>query len=190
MRSQILNTLFFILLGVAIGILINFKGCTNDQSSSSDTVLVKGIPDTVIVFDTAYKYVEKPTAVTKYKYLHDTIHLIGNSDLQNPCDTVRNYTDSIEDGNCKALLNASVRGELLGWSAELFSKETFINRVDTVKIYIKPVEKMRIGVGVAINDSLQPIGFGSISKGRFNFLGGYNLRSRSILIGAGINFSK
>lgn len=191
MRSNLYLGIFIFAIGVVLGLMLCREGCGGDGGGSSDTVYVKGIPDTVIVYDSTHKYVDKPTAVTKYKYVHDTIHIVGNSDIVlDPCDTVRNYTDSIEDGNCKALLNASVRGELLNWSAELFSKSTFINRVDTLKIYIPAKDRFRLGVGATLNDSLQPGGFVLVAKGRYNYLGQYNFTRKRTTIGVGINLIK
>jgi len=176
-----------ILLFLAIGLFIYIamqRSCGDTGGGgSSDTVYVKGKPDTVIVYDTTYKYVDKPVAVRSYIYVHDTINLSNND----PCDSIRIYTDSIEDGVCKAVITDSIRGELLGQSISLFSRKMEITRVDTLKITSYP-DKWRIGIGAGVSQGL--LLYGVASHKRTNFLGGYDFHSKAPFLGVGLMISK
>jgi len=172
-----------------IWILIH-KSCEGDGNlGKSDTVYVKGNPDTVIVYDTTLKEVIKPMPYAKYRYVHDTIHLLSNTE-QLPdltCDTIRVYMDSITDGTCKVIVKDSVRGELLGWSAQLYSSSMQINRVDTIKITSYP-DKWRVGIGAGVSQGL--ILYGIASRKRSNFMAGYDFHSKAPFMGAGVMISK
>jgi len=181
-----------ILLLVAIVLFVwvlVYKSCTGEGGqSNSDTVYVKGTPDTVIVYDTTAKESIKPDPVRMYVYVHDTIEL-SNSDKSfiNPCDSIRVYTDSIEDGTCKAVITDSIRGELLGSTVTLYSRKMEINRVDTMKITSHP-DKWRIGVGAGVSQGL--LIYGTASHKRTNFLGGYDFHSKAPFLGVGVMISK
>lgn len=178
---------FAILLCIYL-ILIRSCGDGHGGGDAADTTYITGDPDTVIIYDTTFKYVDRPVPVAKYKYVYDTIAVdsfSANKDLT--CDTIRVYVDSVEDGTCKVLLRDSIRGELLGWSAQLYSRNTTITRVDTMKITVYP-DKWRMGIGAGINQGLML--YGSASKGRNHFIGGYDFKSKSPFLGAGVMISK
>jgi hypothetical protein len=184
--SRLWDWVILLAIGIVIGFLLSQKACNSDKSSGGDTTYIVGTPDTIIILDTTYKYVDRPIAVTKYKYVHDTIYGIDTL----VCDTVRNYIDSLEDGTCKAVYNASVRGQLLGWSANLMSRKMEINRVDTIKITLPTKDRFRLGIGASLNDSLQPSGYIIASKRNINYLGSYNFKRKEITLGVGINILK
>ncbi len=179
-----------ILLTVAILLFlyISFqRSCDGDGiTGKTDTLYVKGKPDTVIVYDTTFKEVVKPVAVRAYVYVHDTVNspetAIISGQLENPCDSIRIYTDSIEDGTCKVILKDSVRGELLGWSAELRSRKMEISRVDTMKITSTP-DRLKIGAGIGYSN--QPFPYLHLSRGRIQGLAGYQIKDKSLLLGVG-----
>jgi hypothetical protein len=178
--------LLVFIIGVCIGLLVSQRACNDSIIPPNDTTYIVGKSDTIVIHDTTLKEVIKPIAVTKYKYVHDTIYGIDTL----VCDTVRNYIDSLEDGTCKAVYNASVRGQLLGWSANLMSRKMEINRVDTIKITLPTKDRFRLGIGASLNDSLQPSGYIIASKRNINFLGSYNFKRKEIAIGVGINLLK
>jgi hypothetical protein len=161
------------------------KSCNDTGGGGqSDTVYVAGTPDTVIIHDTTFKEVIKPVPYATYKYIRDTIELLSNpeqlADLT--CDTIRVYIDSIEDGSCKVIVKDSIRGELLGWSAELYSKSMTITRVDTLKITTIP-DRLRIAVGMGYSN--QPFPYVNLSRGRLNGIAGYQIKDKSLLLGVG-----
>lgn len=182
--------LLLIAILLFIWILVH-KSCgePGGNSDKSDTVYVAGTPDTVIIHDTTFKEVIKPVSVKSYLYIRDTVELSSNS-LQLPdltCDTIRVYIDSLEDGTCKVIVKDSVRGELLGWSAELYSKSMTVTRVDTLKITTYP-DKWRIGIGAGVSQGL--LLYGSATRGRNQFIGGYDFHSKAPFLGVGLMISK
>lgn len=184
--------LLLVAIVLFIWILVH-KSCgePNGNFDKSDTVYIKGNPDTVIIHDTTFKEVIKPVP---YKVYHvpdvgKMIELLSNPE-QLPdltCDTIRVYVDSIEDGTCKVIVKDSVRGELLGWSAELYSKSMTITRVDTLKITTIP-DKWRIGIGAGVSQGL--LLYGSATRGRNQFIGGYDFNSKAPFIGVGLMIVK
>ncbi len=180
---------WLILIAVVYLILQRSCGEPNGNPDKSDTVYVAGTPDTVIIHDTTFKDVIKPVPYATYKYIRDTFHLSGNPELlaDLTCDTIRVYVDSIEDGTCKVIVKDSVRGELLGWSAELYSKSMTITRVDTLKITSYP-DKWRIGIGAGVSQGL--LLYGSATRGRNQFIGGYDFNSKAPFVGVGLMIVK
>ena len=180
-----------LLLAITLFVWILVHKSCNDTGGGgqSDTVYVAGTPDTVIIHDTTFKEVIKPVPYATYKYIRDTFHLSGNSEQLTDltCDTIRVYIDSIEDGTCKVIVKDSVRGELLGWSAELYSKSMTITRVDTLKITSYP-DKWRIGIGAGVSQRL--LLYGSATKGRNQFITGYDFNAKAPFIGVGVMISK
>lgn len=190
-HSRVTDRILLLLaITLFVWILVH-KSCNepNGNSDKSDTVYVQGTPDTVIIHDTTFKEVIKPVPYATYKYIRDTFHLSGDpeqlADLT--CDTIRVYIDSIEDGTCKVIVKDSVRGELLGWSAELYSKSMTITRVDTLKITSYP-NKWRIGIGAGVSQGL--LLYGSATRGRNQFIGGYDFNSKAPFIGLGLMITK
>lgn len=175
-----------LLLAITLFVWILVHKSCNDTGGSAqyDTVYVQGTPDTVIIHDTTFKEVIKPVPYATYKYIRDTFHLAGNPELLTDltCDTIRVYIDSIEDGSCKVIMRDSIRGELLGWSAELYSKAMTITRVDTMKITTTP-DRLRIAVGMGYSN--QPFPYVNLSRGRLNGIAGYQIKDKSLLLGVG-----
>ena len=163
-------------------------GEPNGNPDKSDTVYVQGIPDTVIIHDTTFKEVIKPVPYKVYhipdsgKKVNSPEISIFSGQLDLTCDTIRVYVDSIEDGTCKVIVRDSVRGELLGWSAELYSKSMAITRVDTLKITTIP-DRLRIAVGMGYSN--QPFPYVNLSRGRLNGIAGYQIKDKSLLLGIG-----
>lgn len=175
---------WLILIAVVYLILQRSCGEPNGNPDKSDTVYVQGTPDTVIIHDTTFKEVMIPVSVKSYLYIRDTVELSTSSRLlpDLTCDTIRVYVDSIEDGTCKVIVKDSVRGELLGWSAELYSKDMTITRVDTMKITTIP-DRLRIAVGMGYSN--QPFPYVNLSRGRLNGIAGYQIKDKSLLLGVG-----
>lgn len=185
-----------LICAILLFVYIALQRSCNDAGGggSSDTVYVKGKPDTVIVHDTTYKYVDKPTAVRSHPFVTDSSQSFGNPDhlpdignLINPCDSILIYTDSIDDGACKAIFTDSVRGELLGKSIAIFSSSMTISRTDTLKVTSYP-DKWRIGIGAGVSRGL--LLYGVASHKRTNFLGGYDFHSKAPFLGVGVMISK
>ena len=179
-----------LLLAITLFVWILVHKSCNDTGGGgqSDTVYVQGTPDTVIIHDTTFKDVIKPVPYKVY-HVPDSGKMIGNPE-QLPdltCDTIRVYIDSIEDGTCKVIVKDSVRGELLGWSAEFYSKSMTITRVDTLKITSYP-NKWRIGIGAGVSQGL--LLYGSATRGRNQFIGGYDFNSKAPFIGLGLMITK
>lgn len=175
-----------LLLAIALFIYIALqRSCDGGGTGgSADTVYVKGVPDTVILHDTTLRFVDIPIAVKSYVYIRDTVELPDSDrSIINPCDSIRIYTDSIEDGVCKVILKDSIRGELLGWSAELRSRKMEITRVDTLKITAFP-DRLRAGVGLGYSNQLFP--YLHLSKGRIEGMAGYQIKDKSLLLGVGV----
>lgn len=176
-----------LLLAITLFVWILVHKSCNDTGGGgkSDTVYVQGTPDTVIIHDTTFKEVVKPVPYKVY-HVPDRGKMIGNpeqlADLT--CDTIRVYIDSIEDGSCKVIVKDSIRGELLGWSAELYSKAMTITRVDTLKITTFP-DRLRIAVGMGYSN--QPFPYVNLSRGRLNGIAGYQIKDKSLLLGVGYN---
>lgn len=189
---------WLILISIVYLILQRSCGEPNGNPDKSDTVYVQGTPDTVIIHDTTFKEVIKPVPYKVY-HLPDSGKVLSNPELLRDhiggvnemidltCDTIRVYVDSIEDGTCKVIVKDSVRGELLGWSAELYSKSMAITRVDTLKITSFP-DKWRIGIGAGVSQGL--LLYGSATKGRNQFIGGYDFNSKAPFIGVGLMLTK
>ena len=156
--SHLTDKLCAWLILIAIVYLILQRSCgePNGNPDKSDTVYVQGTPDTVIIHDTTFKDVIKPVPYKVY-HVPDSGKVLSNpeqlTDLT--CDTIRVYIDSIEDGSCKVIVKDSIRGELLGWSAELYSKAMTITRVDTMKITTTP-DRLRIAVGMGYSNQPFP----------------------------------
>ena len=179
---------WLILIAVVYLILQRSCGEPNGNPDKSDTVYVQGTPDTVIIHDTTFKEVIKPVPYKVY-HVPDSGKVLSNpeqlTDLT--CDTIRVYIDSIEDGSCKVIVKDSVRGELLGWSAELYSKSMTITRVDTLKVTSFP-DKWRIAIGAGVSQGL--LLYGSATRGRNQFIGGYDFHSKAPFIGVGLMIVK
>lgn len=187
-HSRVTDRILLLLaITLFVWILVH-KSCNepNGNSDKSDTVYVQGTPDTVIIHDTTFKEVIKPVPYATYKYIRDTFELLSNTEqlADLTCDTIRVYIDSIEDGTCKVIVKDSVRGELLGWSAELYSKAMTITRVDTMKITTIP-DRLRIAVGMGYSN--QPFPYVNLSRGRLNGIAGYQIKDKSLLLGVGYN---
>lgn len=174
-----------LLLAITLFVWILVHKSCNDTGGGgqSDTVYVQGTPDTVIIHDTTFKDVIKPVPYKVY-HVPDSGKVLSNpeqlTDLT--CDTIRVYIDSIEDGSCKVIVKDSIRGELLGWSAELYSKSMTITRVDTLKITTIP-DRLRIAVGMGYSN--QPFPYVNLSRGRLNGIAGYQIKDKSLLLGVG-----
>ena len=188
--SHLTDKLCAWLILIAIVYLILQRSCGEGVGNpdKSDTVYVQGTPDTVIIHDTTFKEVIKPVPYKVY-HVPDSGKVLSNpeqlTDLT--CDTIRVYIDSIEDGSCKVIVKDSVRGELLGWSAELYSKSMTITRVDTLKVTSFP-DKWRIAIGAGVSQGL--LLYGSATRGRNQFIGGYDFNSKAPFMGVGLMITK
>ena len=179
-----------LLLAITLFIWILVHKSCNDSGGGgqSDTVYVQGSSDTVIIHDTTFKEVIKPVPYKVYhgpdsgKVINSPELSIISGQLDLTCDTIRVYIDSIEDGTCKVIVKDSIRGELLGWSAELYSKSMTITRVDTMKITTIP-DRLRIAIGMGYSN--QPFPYVNLSRGRLNGIAGYQIKDKSLLLGVG-----
>lgn len=189
MNSRIIDRLLLLLAITLFVYIALHKSCGDGgQVKDSDTVYVTSVPDTIIIHDTTHKIVYKPVAVTSYVYVSDSTISNLETDVrdsrttQNPCDSIRVYVDSIEDGVCKVVMRDSIRGELLGWSAELMSRKMETSRVDTMKITAYP-SRMQVAVGAGFSDQIIP--YVSLSKNRTHAFAGYGLRDKNVMVGVG-----
>lgn len=182
--SRLWDYVIVLTVGVLIGIFLSQKSCNDESVSGGDTTYITGISDTLIIRDTIRQTIYKPIASTTYA------PPINNYFSIDSLDSIRVYTNSIVDSSGSVTVRDSVRGVLLSQDISLFSKATYINRVDTIKITLPTKDRFRLGVGASLNDSLQLGAYVVASKGRFNYMGGYNLKRKSITLGIGLNLIK
>ena len=176
--------LMVFIIGVCIGLFLSQRACNDSIIPPNDTTYIVGKSDTVIIRDTITKTIYKPIANASYP--SPVTEPIGIDSL----DSIRVYTNSIVDSSGGVTVRDSIRGVLLSQDISLFSKAIYVNRVDTLKILIPAKDRLRLGVGAMLNDSLQPSGYIVALKGRYNYIGSYNLIKKQISIGVGINLIK
>lgn len=178
------------LLIIAFALLCFVIGCNWSRVPSvegdvkSDTIYIEG--NSVIRIDTIYTqyrvYDPKPVKTV----VIDSLHSEGSSTL---CDSIREYTESLEDSSGLVVVESKVQGELIDQKISLQSYVTSTFRVDTLRITntitkYKPI----IAPFVEVQNSSYPLSFGIIlgrnrtfigakvnQQGNFSGIFGYNL---------------
>lgn len=117
------------LLIILLILLCFYVGCNWSKQDvrnfrTTDTVYVKG--ETIIKVDTFYreKTIYKPVATLVY---------VGDSSRYVDCDSIREYTESLEDSSGLVVVESTVQGELIDQKITLQSYVTSTFRVDTLK---------------------------------------------------------
>lgn len=117
------------LLIILLILLCFYVGCNWHKDHIVDPnekiVYVKG--ETIIKVDTIYreKTIYKPVATLVY---------VGDSSLHVDCDSIREYTESLDDSSGLVVVESKVQGELLDQKISLQSYVTSTFRVDTLII--------------------------------------------------------
>lgn len=182
-NKPLTDSILLVVLGIIIAVLFSERACNSGEPQKNDTTYIKGNPDTIIVHDTISNTIYKPEPYAVYPSPVDSP--IGINDL----DSIRIYLTSIYDSAADVVVRDSVRGFLLHKDTQVRIKNRTITQIDTLKINIPTPfnnKSLKLGLGMAMNDSLQPIGYAVGIKGNLNYLVGYNIPRKRILIGIGV----
>lgn len=173
------------LLIILLILLCFYVGCNWTKQDvrnfrTTGTVYVKG--ETIIKVDTFYreKTIYKPVA--KFVY-------VGDSSRYVDCDSIREYTESLEDSSGLVVVESKVQGELIDQKITLQSYVTSTFRVDTLRItntitkykpIIAPFVEVQnspypLSVGVILGRNRTFIGAKVNQQGNFSGIFGYNL---------------
>lgn len=175
MKQPIQDLLILLLLIFILSIAYTCNK-TPKPEPKEKTVYIKG--KTITVVDTFYKdtIIYKP--VPKIVYLADTTHQVD-------CDSVREYTECLDDSSGLVVVESKVQGELLSQRITLQSYMESNFRVDTLKVYesrhsriIAPIISLRgdaIGGGFLINSKRHIFGGTYSTDKTVNVIYGYNL---------------
>lgn len=137
--------------------------------------IITGKTDTIVRIDTMVVSREtKPVIKKVYVYTPTTSDTIYQSIFAvNPCDSVREYEDSLSQSGIKASVRSTVRGEILNQNIRLEAilNDTLFSRVDTL---IKKIPYKFSLSAVAYGDLYNGPGIGaSCDIKRFRFGYGY-----------------
>lgn len=125
MKPYIKDLLIILLILLCFYIGCNWQKGVVLDNSITDTVYVEGT--TVVKVDTVYKEKTIYKPVATLVYLGDTLRHVD-------CDSVREYTESLDDSSGLVVVESKVQGELLDQKITLQSYVTSTFRVDTLKI--------------------------------------------------------
>ena len=180
MKRYLTELLFLLLLICVCYIGCNWGKRNVDNSSTVDTVYIKG--ETIVLVDTVFSdtTIYKPVATLVY---------VGDSSRHVDCDSIREYTESLDDSSGLVVVESKVQGELIDQKITLQSYVTSTFRVDTLRItntitkykpIIAPFVEVQnstypLSVGVILGRNRTFIGAKVDQQGNFSGIFGYNL---------------
>jgi hypothetical protein len=180
------------LLIIALILLCFLIGCNWNKrdvrdNSTTDTLYVKGKEtirvDTVEVF----VFVKNPKPIKTVAV--DSLNR-ANSPQLNLCDSIREYTSSIDDSSGLVVVNSTVQGQLIKQDITLQVYRDSIFRTDTVKI-TKTITKNQSIVAPFVNFSLDnSISGGLLVQNKRNLYGASYSNKGIFSVFYGINLNK
>jgi hypothetical protein len=175
------------LLIIALILLCFLIGCHWNKpdvrdNSTTQTVYVKG--ETIIKRDTITIRDSFAYSVPRYVYLASNT---GDSTL---CDSIREYTSSIDDSSGLVVVNSTVQGQLIKQDITLQVYRDSIFRTDTVKI-TETIAKNQSIVAPFVNLSLDnSISGGLLVQNKRNLYGASYSNKGIFSVFYGINLNK
>lgn len=178
------------LLIIAFALLCFVIGCNWNRVPSvegdvkSDTIYIQG--NSIIRVDTIYTQYRVNDPKPVKTVVIDSLHSEGSSTL---CDSIRSYTESLDDSSGLVIVESTVQGVLLDQKINLQSYVTSTFRVDTLKITntetkYKPVlmpfleyqnSPYPLSIGIMYGKKRTFIGGKVDQKGNVSGFVGYNL---------------
>lgn len=190
MKPYIRDLLILLLIIICIQIKCNWQKEGVRENRTTDTTLYIGKTFDSIRVDTFTKEIPKPYPVYVYLAAKDSNSSISSS--LELCDSIRLYTESLDDSSGLVVVESKVQGELIDQKITLQSYVTSTFRVDTLKITNTIVkEKALFAPFLRVQNSPTPLSGGLIwgnsrtfygvsygGKQNFGVIFGYNLAKK------------